>query len=1067
MAFDEEPVCRLCDKHTTDLVSIFTKNADGQQIIQLVKKCFPIIIYRSDPLSKLICADCAENIQNLYNFKQIVDDVTIQQKFRLGQLKTSRSAILYLNSLQENEEDGNSLAEVPRSDQSTSTEDFCPTKSVDVDSLLDVDCNSYTDNEVTTNGNNDNEQEESDMEVEEDTKNSIIESKKRLAVRLDVDCPPPKRRRVIIGPQSIKDCAAAENLLSDSPAVKYSRRVYYEPHSLMQSCLNVFNSINVPDYYYETCRKIVETVEEIQNYCEECQTEFETETEFVEHENCRQLQLTLHRVDNLVYWPATNRDNYVRNLWLQSENPDTDIGEPEDDLLIPLADSATTNNNSSVAVTNVTNNDVTYVGEKVYINGVPLGQIGKKDRLYLYQTIRIQNIQRKFCTECRFTFKDNWAMDKHYTTLACLYTCRYCGRRFNSMRQVFENHVQMHVESGHGKSQKIFATNRRNDPNPRVINPATVRFLSPQQVVSKRGNRFHKSLNHLHKVFEQRSGVRPVNLQSLLQDPSIFEENVKVKGNAPNSQAYFCKKCYKVFFKLDEYNAHTATVCLGGGGDGGDPPIVTVAGSGLVTGRRSYTKQQQLAAKVITPAEVKRKLLLAVEEGIGGADSLDATASEDTKDGVLSPTGRPVRHCAREVRTYNDDVERIETPPPQAQSSAGRFNCGICASVFPNIHSRNSHMRIHKTGHQVKQTAQTMYAVTGPGAALLRGGPPPLRAGPIALQQMQQRQKEMMVQQYGGSNGGGLAQKIVNSLRQQKQVQQQQQQLQLQQRAARQQQTSYQRNISNHQSRQQQQQHQRAQAAAFNIGSAQRPVLHRPKLIKEEPIEPLVEIHEDEDSEEDVMEVQQQRDYPRSVGSVSITPIGGSTRQRQRDNQRAPSSRNSDPDILRLVQNNPHLSIKPKASSTNQSSQSRPSGSGMQQQSQQQQHAMLNNGGTPSQQQRRQYGTGPHALRTAQRHAMQAQAQQAAQAQAQQQAQLQQLILQSQQQQQMISGDSPPDADKMYRCSSCNVPFQNKSHLYFHKKNQCGGSKYPCPFCKKRFGTEAAYSSHIFYSHPI
>lgn len=60
----------------------------------------------------------------------------------------------------------------------------------------------------------------------------------------------------------------------------------------------------------------------------------------------------------------------------------------------------------------------------------------------------------------------------------------------------------------------------------------------------------------------------------------------------------------------------------------------------------------------------------------------------------------------------------------------------------------------------------------------------------------------------------------------------------------------------------------------------------------------------------------------------------------------------------------------------------------------------------------------------------------------------------------------PNDDNKSYKCSSCWEAFSNKSHLYFHKKNQCEGSRFPCPFCKKRFGTEAAYSSHIFYSHP-
>lgn len=130
--------------------------------------------------------------------------------------------------------------------------------------------------------------------------------------------------------------------------------------------------------------------------------------------------------------------------------------------------------------------------------------------------------------------------------------------------------------------------------------------------------------------------------------------------------------------------------------------------------------------------------------------------------------------------------------------------------------------------------------------------------------------------------------------------------------------------------------------------------------VKQEPLEPIVEIDESP------------HNFPSSIGSVSITPI--------------PKS-NINPNIMKLVQNNPHLTIK-SMSSSNYSTSSSPSSS------------------------------------------------------------------------------SAMDLERTYKCANCSRQFTNKSNLYFHKKNQCGGSKYPCPFCKKRFGTEAAYSSHIFYSHP-
>lgn len=40
----DENVCRLCDKNTSNLYSIFEQNSSGQQIIQLIKECLPLIV---------------------------------------------------------------------------------------------------------------------------------------------------------------------------------------------------------------------------------------------------------------------------------------------------------------------------------------------------------------------------------------------------------------------------------------------------------------------------------------------------------------------------------------------------------------------------------------------------------------------------------------------------------------------------------------------------------------------------------------------------------------------------------------------------------------------------------------------------------------------------------------------------------------------------------------------------------------------------------------------------------------------------------------------------------------
>lgn len=164
--------------------------------------------------------------------------------------------------------------------------------------------------------------------------------------------------------------------------------------------------------------------------------------------------------------------------------------------------------------------------------------------------------------------------------------------------------------------------------------------------------------------------------------------------------------------------------------------------------------------------------------------------------------------------------------------------------------------------------------------------------------------------------------------------------------------------------------------------------------IKEEPMdipmEPMVEIHEPEPDPEPPI--------PETLGggAVSIVPIS----------KPKPKSSSLSPNVLKLVQGNPALSIRP-----NKPSPSAPSSS--------------------------------HQAHMTQ---------------------IQQQISQIQQMNQMMGAYQDPD--KTYKCSSCWEAFANKSHLYFHKKNQCEGSRLPCPFCKKRFGTEAEYSSHIYYSHP-
>lgn len=429
--------------------------------------------------------------------------------------------------------------------------------------------------------------------------------------------------------------------------------------------------------------------------------------------------------------------------------------------------------------------------------------------------------------------------------------------RFNKQRHKFDEHVEEHKKEKHEFSNKIYAASKLSNVVPKVIHPPKERpkkIIVTQHNLSEINNHHNSSMNNGPPTLRVRNFMDRRCLQPnthIKEEPLDMPKDIITSQSKTGNQAYFCRKCYKVFFKLDEFNIHSKNC--------------------------DYTQFPQL-----------RNF---------------AKPAPNSKNGEVSPAGRPVRNCAKEG-PYKDDVylpDHIMKQPRQSQQSSQQtFVCFICNTPFPTIYSRNSHMRIHK------------------GEAMAPS--PPFRQRPPTTQNNFQNYRASPSPQF-----------------------------------------------NNH----------------FIMDNVK---------IKEEPMdipmEPMVEIHEPENDQS----------FPDSLGdgAVSITPIA---------KPKPKPSMNSN--VLKLVQSNPALSIKPNKP---QSSLHQPAP-----------------------------GSSHHV-------------------------QMSQMQQQMNQMNQMMGGFTDPD--KTYKCSSCWEAFANKSHLYFHKKNQCEGSRLPCPFCKKRFGTEAEYSSHIFYSHP-
>ncbi|XP_057671512.1 uncharacterized protein LOC130903436 isoform X1 [Diorhabda carinulata] len=920
-----EESCRLCDEIAEKMLSIFDKNEEGIEILQLIKECLPIVIYRTDPLSKQICESCNETLSSLSSFKKNCEEIALKQKEKLREEPSDNAIEAFLACGEVSDKTVPFQDEISElKDGSTSTDDlniFCNNckqtilESNQVNGELELAiaesmaknkiktensekslrrrkvvpfyhelddslCSSLTEFTQNTEGSqlyDDN----SDLDGSDESLEELRPRKRRRIIESDDDdedsldrnertngrvkrlCRKPNivddDEEEAAGPVEDED---EESTLIDKFMDEEEYR--YQPLSLFQLVLNSINKTNIPDYDPEEYFQ-----ETIFPQCGYCEQQFRNLKVLSIHEQ-KHIDVEIgEKIDNPLPWPEDRDDSDVRNKWLNYfdengyEDDDIVIDDVVDaeSLLIPIDEKDRDPNGMKLTG----DEKITLVGTQPMVNDVYLGDYSKDDRKLLYQSMRIGGVNKKFCPLCRYTFKDNWAIESHYFSLACYYTCRYCGMRFNKQRHKFKEHCDEHETKKDEVSEKIYAASKLSNIIPKIIHPPKPRRIvvtqhnPPPEMVAANNQFFSgQNLNNLSgfcqqgppqpkRSFMERKTLQPnLQIKEEPQDSKEFQTSQSKTGN----QAYFCRKCYKVFFKLDEFNIHSKNC--------------------------DFSQFPQMRAA-------------------GNNKTLSG------KNGDVSPAGRPVRNCAKEIGPYKDDIYLPDhiLKEPKSSNSQQTFVCFICNTPFPTIYSRNSHMRIHKGETQVQPPYSNRPRFPNP---------PNNQMG-----QLNYRQPPPMPQQYP-------------------------------------------------------------------------PVQPMDIYIKQEPMdpatmEPMVEIHE-QGGPMDQGQIEQQS-FPDTLGdgAVSITPISKNPKQKALINA----------NVMKIVQNNPQLSIK------------------------------------KSSEKMQQVAAGTS---------------------------------------QIPMGVNLPDPDRSYKCSSCWEAFANKSHLYFHKKNQCEGSRLPCPFCKKRFGTEAEYSSHIYYSHP-
>lgn len=408
---------------------------------------------------------------------------------------------------------------------------------------------------------------------------------------------PTAKKRRFVGPMSrVKQRKEYYFKLLQEEEFKQRLVMAYKPLSLMQCVLNFINSQNVPNYscasydnvmiYDHTIplnslTDIIESSHDLkeENVCRYCNSFLRDIKELAVHESTHMRIALGEKIDKARIWNQSENDSEVRNKWfnaITNESNEKDNIKNEDINEEQCSETPSKTFDDSSGHVNVLNpediefkdsdetvrenpklskygdstgikGEVVLIDTKATVNGVRLENISKEDRRFLYTSVAVNGIKRKFCPLCRYTFKDNWAIESHYFSTACHYTCRFCGIRFNKQRNEFDNHIKRHIMNGDLHTTKIFAS-RKFQAIPKVIKNNKVKSVAPTNTRTAK--------------------LKTLKVKTLVErGPPIIEikQEPDVELQTPKSQAYFCRKCYQVFFKLDEFNTHVVN-CKGSSG---------------------------------------------------------------------------------------------------------------------------------------------------------------------------------------------------------------------------------------------------------------------------------------------------------------------------------------------------------------------------------------------------------------------------------------------------------------------------------------------------------------------
>lgn len=93
--------CRLCSEEKPEMLSIFGYEGTKRKVTQKMRACFPIMVYKTDPLPKQICQFCAARLDDAYEFREHCLTVYKAMHLQLLALKDSETVRIFLNAMKD------------------------------------------------------------------------------------------------------------------------------------------------------------------------------------------------------------------------------------------------------------------------------------------------------------------------------------------------------------------------------------------------------------------------------------------------------------------------------------------------------------------------------------------------------------------------------------------------------------------------------------------------------------------------------------------------------------------------------------------------------------------------------------------------------------------------------------------------------------------------------------------------------------------------------------------------------------------------------------------------------